>query len=110
VENTKPLAARSDNLLQRLRFDLVSALSRSAAGHPEAHQQLQQLVSTARSREFIPLEFEIRIEIAKLKQRARDNSSTGDLNAVRILAAERNLNRIVKLCDAAPHSTRQNWL
>jgi DNA-binding winged helix-turn-helix (wHTH) protein/tetratricopeptide (TPR) repeat protein len=110
VENTKPLAARSDNLLQRLRFELASALARSAANHPEARHQLQQLVATARSKEFIPLEFETRIEIAKLKQKARDNSSTADLNAVRILAAERNLNRIVKLCDAAPHSTRQNWL
>jgi len=108
VENTKALAAKSDNLLSRLRFDLQSARAQIAAGHREvARQQLQSTITTARAKEFVPLELESRIELAKLKQKTHDSSSATDLNTVRALATERNLIRIAKLCDSPSHGALQ---
>jgi hypothetical protein len=109
VEATKTLAGKSDNLLQRLRFDLESARAQAAAGHLEAARaQLQRTISLAHAKEFIPLELESRIELAKQTPKTHAASASADLNANHTLAAERRLFRIANLCE--PQSSRQNWM
>ena len=68
---TKPLADKSGNGLFRLQFELMSARAQGLTGHfSTASAQLEKTLRSARDHHFLELEFETRLAMAELKNRA----------------------------------------
>ncbi len=76
LEREAPLAAKSQNFLARLQFELVSALELSASGDAKAAlPKLSAALQKARQHGYVASEFECRLAIAKLGRKSGDPSA-----------------------------------
>ena len=67
----KSLADKSANTLLRLQFEMMSGRVQDLSGHfPAASEQLQKTLRSAHSHQFLELEFETRLAMAELRNRA----------------------------------------
>ena len=67
----KSLADKSANTLLRLQFEMMSGRVQDLSGHfPAASTQLQKTLQSAHSHQFLELEFETRLAMAELRNRA----------------------------------------
>jgi eukaryotic-like serine/threonine-protein kinase len=68
---TKPMADKSGNGLFRLQFELMSARAQGLTGHfSAASLQLEKTLRSAHDHQFLELEFETRLAMAEVKNRA----------------------------------------
>jgi eukaryotic-like serine/threonine-protein kinase len=68
---TKPMADKSGNGLFRLQFELMSARAQGLTGHVSAASvQLEKTLQSAHNHQLLELEFETRLAMAELKNRA----------------------------------------
>jgi ATP/maltotriose-dependent transcriptional regulator MalT len=71
AERTKPLADKSGNALFRWQYELMSARAQGLTGHfAVASAQLEKVLRSAHDHQFVGLEFETRLAMAELKNRA----------------------------------------
>ena len=71
AERTKPLADKSGNALFRWQYELMSARAQGLTGHfAAANAQLEKVLRSAHDHQFVGLEFETRLAMAELKNRA----------------------------------------
>jgi len=71
IEGSKDLAAKCQNLLYRLQYDLTFARVLLASEHPElSKQRLQQILREARAHSFAGLELEAMLSNAELDKRS----------------------------------------
>jgi len=71
MEGAKELAAKSQNLLYRLQYELTFARVLLASEHPElAKPRLQQSLRQARAHSFAGMELEARLAAAELEKRS----------------------------------------
>jgi DNA-binding winged helix-turn-helix (wHTH) protein/tetratricopeptide (TPR) repeat protein len=69
--NAKSLADKSANTLLRLLFEMMSARVEDLSGHfPAASAQLQKTLQSAHSHQLLELEFETRLAMVELRNRA----------------------------------------
>jgi DNA-binding winged helix-turn-helix (wHTH) protein/tetratricopeptide (TPR) repeat protein len=70
VESSAPLAAKNQNRLTRLEFDVVAARVKLASDHPESSRaQLESIVQDARAHGFVGIELEARLARAELESK-----------------------------------------
>jgi tetratricopeptide (TPR) repeat protein len=68
---TKPLADKSGNALFRLQFELMSARAQGLTGHfAAASAELEKTLRSAHDHQCLELEFETRLALAELRNRA----------------------------------------
>ena len=73
----KSLADKSANTLLRLQFELMSGRVQDLSGHfPAAGAQLQKTLQSAHSHQLLELEFETRLALAELRNRAGPSIAT----------------------------------
>ncbi len=71
AERTKPLADKSGNALFRWQYELMSARAQGLTGHfAVASAQLERVLRSAHDHQFVGLEFETRLAMAELKNKA----------------------------------------
>jgi eukaryotic-like serine/threonine-protein kinase len=71
IEGSKELAAKSQNLLYRLQYELTSARVQLASDHPELSKpRLQQILRQARAHNFAGTELEAMLAAAELEKRS----------------------------------------
>jgi DNA-binding winged helix-turn-helix (wHTH) protein/tetratricopeptide (TPR) repeat protein len=79
MDAARPLAAKSEDLIVRLRFDLAVAQLRTALADPESSRQIvQKVLQTARAHGFLGMEFSARFALAQL---AAKTGSVSDAQA-----------------------------
>ena len=67
----KSLADKSANILLRLQFEMMSGRVQDLSGHfPTASAQLRKILQRAHSHQLLELEFETRLALAELRNRA----------------------------------------
>ncbi|HEY0702463.1 MAG TPA: tetratricopeptide repeat protein [Candidatus Acidoferrales bacterium] len=72
----QPLAAKNQNALPRLQFDLASAQIQLASDHPDAARpQLEKTLQAARQHGFLGLEFQTRLALAQLDKKSGRNAA-----------------------------------
>ena len=72
----KSLADKSANTLLRLQFEMMSGRLQDWSGHfPAASAQLQKTLQSAHSHQLLELEFETRLAIAELRNRAGQSAA-----------------------------------
>jgi DNA-binding winged helix-turn-helix (wHTH) protein/tetratricopeptide (TPR) repeat protein len=71
VGPAKSLSDKSANTILHLQFEIVSARAQGLSGHfPSASADLERTLHSAHSRQLLELEFEARLALAELRERA----------------------------------------
>ena len=75
-ESNQSLAAKSENRVNHLQFDLIGARIKLASDHPQsARQPLEQIVSDAHAHGLLGVEFEARLAMAELERKVGHNAA-----------------------------------
>jgi eukaryotic-like serine/threonine-protein kinase len=83
LDQAAQLAAKSQNFLARLQFDLASARQLSASGDAKAARpKLADTLQQARQHGYLAIEFECRLAIADLERRSGNAAAQAQLSAL----------------------------
>jgi eukaryotic-like serine/threonine-protein kinase len=98
IERSQDLAAKTQNILVRLQFDLTSARLLLASVHPEsARPNLQKVLKQARGLGLVPQELETRLALAELEQKSGQSAAAkARLTSLKAVAERRGYGLIEK--------------